>query len=539
MPYQTLYLKYRSQRFADLVGQDAIARTLQTAVEQGRVAHAYLFSGVRGTGKTSTARILAKAINCLNRQGAEPCGECAACVEITSGAAVDLIEIDAASNRGIDEIRDLRDRVKYLPASLRVKVYIIDEAHMLTTEAFNALLKTLEEPPAHVVFVLATTEPHKIPLTVASRTQRFDFRRIDTAAIAARLAQIAQAEAVTVEPAALALLARMAQGSMRDGITLLDQLLSRGPESLTVERTRELLGLADPDLLVDLLTAVTSGDAAATLSRLQTFYDAGGDIRQLVRGFMQAIREAALRSVGYRQEEGFGGSVGQRLEKIGRTAGSAGLLELWKGLMEMEPELRKGADARLLLELTLLQRMQPGPSARVETAGAVAVAGPPSAPSPAKVTPVSAPPPPVPSPAGGGGTLGAPSTASGAGMVMPGLDPRWEAMKQRLPLPLASLLKDARLAGAGDGVVRIEFRYPAHLEQMQRPEKKEMLTAAVHEVFGADVRVVLAAGEGQAAPVASPPAAAPPKRSVAEDPIVKDAMNRFDAVSVKVVPRER
>src|SRR5437879_8735125 len=201
MAYQTLYLKYRSQTFADLVGQDPIAKTLKNAVEQGRVAHAYLFSGVRGTGKTSTARILAKAINCLDRSGAEPCGVCAACVEVGTGAAVDLIEIDAASNRGIDEIRDLRERVKYLPASLKVKVYIIDEAHMLTPEAFNALLKTLEEPPVHVMFVLATTEPHKIPLTVASRCQRFDFRRIETPALAARLAMIVEAEGVQVDPA--------------------------------------------------------------------------------------------------------------------------------------------------------------------------------------------------------------------------------------------------------------------------------------------------------------------------------------------------
>jgi len=242
MAYQTLYLKYRSQKFGDLVGQDAIAQTLRNAVEQGRVAHAYLFSGVRGTGKTSTARILAKAINCLDRRGAEPCGVCANCVEIGSGAAVDLIEIDAASNRGIDEIRDLRERVKYLPATLKVKVYIIDEAHMLTTEAFNALLKTLEEPPAHVVFVLATTEPHKIPLTVASRCQRFDFRRIDTGAIAAHLASIVEHEQVKVDPQSLALLARLARGSMRDGITLLDQLISQGGGELTVQKAHEPLG---------------------------------------------------------------------------------------------------------------------------------------------------------------------------------------------------------------------------------------------------------------------------------------------------------
>src|SRR5207244_908355 len=279
MAYQTLYLKYRSQRFGDLVGQDAIAQTLRNAVEQGRVAHAYLFCGVRGTGKTSTARILAKAINCLDRRGAEPCGVCANCVEIGSGAAVDLIEIDAASNRGIDEIRDLRERVKYLPATLKVKVYIIDEAHMLTTEAFNALLKTLEEPPAHVVFVLATTEPHKIPLTVASRCQRFDFRRID------------------------------------------------------------------PDTLVRLLAVVTEGDGAKTLGELQRFYDAGGDVRQLVRGLLGAIREAALLSVGYQDAESLGGAASAGLERIGRAAGRNALLSLWKGLMEMEPEVRKGADA--------------------------------------------------------------------------------------------------------------------------------------------------------------------------------------------------
>src|SRR5713101_4131478 len=216
MPYQTLYLKYRSQRFADLVGQDAIARTLQNAVEQGRVAHAYLFSGVRGTGKTSTARILAKAVNCLNRQGAEPCGECAACVEIASGAAVDLIEIDAASNRGIDEIRELRDRVKYLPASLRVKVYIIDEAHMLTAESFNALLKTLEEPPPHVVFVLCTTEAQKVPLTVLGRCQQFPFRRLSEEVIGERLGLIASREGISIDLEALALLARTSEGSMRD-----------------------------------------------------------------------------------------------------------------------------------------------------------------------------------------------------------------------------------------------------------------------------------------------------------------------------------
>jgi len=511
MAYQTLYLKYRSQKFGELVGQDAIAQTLKNAVGQSRVAHAYLFSGVRGTGKTSTARILAKAINCLNLQGAEPCGVCANCVEIGSGAAVDLIEIDAASNRGIDEIRDLRERVKYLPAVLKVKVYIIDEAHMLTTEAFNALLKTLEEPPAHVVFVLATTEPHKIPLTVASRCQRFDFRRIETGAIAARLAMIVDQEQVRVDPQSLALLARLARGSMRDGITLLDQLISQGGEELTVQKTHELLGLADPDTLVRLLGSITEGDAAQTLGQLQTFYDAGGDVRQLVRGLLGVIREAALLSVGYRDEQGLGGAPSAALDKIGRGAGRNALLNLWKGLMEMEPELRKGADARLLLEVTLLQNMsQPVPLVVTPAAPAIELAGGERVIEPAM----------------------APAEATG------GTDGRWDALKNRLPKPVASLLMDAQLAAVREGLVRVEFRYPAHAELMQKPSNRETLLAAVRDIFGPDARLELVAADKPATAAAGPPAGRP-SASIADDPLVKEAMNRFDATNVRVTPRGR
>ena len=510
MAYQTLYLKYRSQKFGDLVGQDAIAQTLRNAVEQGRVAHAYLFSGVRGTGKTSTARILAKAINCLDLKGAEPCGVCTNCVEIGTGAAVDLIEIDAASNRGIDEIRDLRERVKYLPATLRVKVYIIDEAHMLTTEAFNALLKTLEEPPAHVVFVLATTEPHKIPLTVASRCQRFDFRRIDTGAIAAHLASIVEDEQVKVDPQSLALLARLARGSMRDGITLLDQLISQGGEELTVQKTHELLGLADPDTLVRLLALVTEGDAAKTLGELQKFYDAGGDVRQLVRGLLGAIREAALLSVGYRDAESLGGAASAGLEKIGRAAGRNALLAMWKGLMEMEPELRKGADARLLLEVTLLSNM--------------------TRPIPATV-PVAAP----TAEAVGGERLIEPAMDAQPEVLGP--DPRWDALKQKLPKPVGSLLIQARLASATDGLVRIEFQYSTHAELMQKASNRDTLLGAIREIFGPDARVELLAGEKGSATAA--PAPGRPAASIADDPLVKEAMNRFDATNVRVTPRGR
>jgi DNA polymerase III subunit gamma/tau len=531
MAYQTLYLKYRSQKFGDLVGQDAIAQTLKNAVEQGRVAHAYLFSGVRGTGKTSTARILARAINCLDRQGTEPCGVCSSCVEIGTGAAVDLIEIDAASNRGIDEIRDLRERVKYLPAVLKIKVYIIDEAHMLTTEAFNALLKTLEEPPAHVVFVLATTEPHKIPLTVASRCQRFDFRRIETSAIAARLAMIVEREGVRVEPQVLALLARLARGSMRDGITLLDQLISQGAEELTLQKTHELLGLADPDTLVRLLGQVTEGDGAGALAELQRFYDAGGDVRQLVRGLLGTIREAALLSVGYRDPEGLGDTPSAALEKVGRSAGRQALLNLWKGLMEMEPELRKGADARLLLEVTLLQNMsqampaaasvaRPAPAASLDRKLAAAARADVEAAAAATAIPAGA------------------QVAAGGMVATPaGADARWEALKSRLPKPVGSLLMDARLASVRDGQVRVEFRYPAHAELMQKASNRETLLAAVREVFGPDARLELVAADKPALPVPVQPERS--TTSIADDPLVKEAMNRFDATNVRVTPRGR
>ena len=552
MAYQTLYLKYRSQTFADLVGQDPIARTLSNAVEQDRVAHAYLFCGVRGTGKTSTARILARAINCLDRKGAEPCGVCAACVEVGSGAAVDLVEIDAASNRGIDEIRDLRERVKYLPASLKVKVYIIDEAHMLTPEAFNALLKTLEEPPAHVLFVLATTEPHKIPLTVVSRCQRFDFRRIETESIATHLASIVTREGVKVDPASLALIARLGQGSMRDGVTLLDQLISQGVSELTVERTRELLGLADPQTLVEILAAAVSDDAAGVLGRLQAFYDAGGDVRQLVRGLLSAIREAAMLSVGYREGEGLGQATAARLEKIARAAGRRQLLALWKGLMEMEPELRKGADARLLLEVTLLQGMSEatGSAAERPVAERPAVAGPPLArrmPT-ADRSAVEGPlvaqrPPTADRPAvepEEGGAIERPlelAEPAAAGL-------QFEALKQKLPRHVSSLLMDARLASAAGGAIRIEFRYPTHLDLMQRADKRELLAAAAREVFGPESRVELgvetrpAEAAGESPERSQAPARSQPGRSLAEDPLVRDAMNRFDAVNVRVTPNQ-
>src|ERR1700716_961069 len=272
--YQSLYRKYRSQTFGDLVGQEAASRALQGAIIGGRVSHAYLFSGTRGTGKTSTARLLAKAVNCLRRSAgsSEPCNACDSCVQLQNGSALDLIEIDAASNRGIDEIRDLREKVNLAPALGRKKVYIIDEAHMLTTEAFNALLKTLEEPPEHVVFILCTTEANKVPLTVLGRCQQFVFRRHSEEQITSRLRHIATREEILVDEDALRLLARVAQGSMRDAIELLDHLVPLAQGRITLEGARELLVIADPSQLESLFDQVLRGQPVQALLALSRIY---------------------------------------------------------------------------------------------------------------------------------------------------------------------------------------------------------------------------------------------------------------------------
>ncbi|MDR0358757.1 MAG: DNA polymerase III subunit gamma/tau, partial [bacterium] len=300
MTYQSLYRKYRSQTFADVVGQDAITRTLRGAIVSGRASHAYLFSGTRGTGKTSTARLLAKALNCSGRapDDAEPCNECESCLAIGAGASLDLIEIDAASNRGIDEIRDLREKVNLAPSRAGGrKVYIIDEAHMLTAEAFNALLKTLEEPPEHVVFVLCTTEANRIPPTVLGRCQQFQFRRFTDEQIVGRLRHIAEREDVQVEPGALALAAHVAQGSMRDAIGLLDQLVPLADGTITEATARDLLGMVDPGRVGELLDLVLAGRAGEALAALSQTYEGGAELRQVVRGLMETCRDRLVGAI--------------------------------------------------------------------------------------------------------------------------------------------------------------------------------------------------------------------------------------------------
>jgi DNA polymerase-3 subunit gamma/tau len=298
MATQALYRKWRSRTFDEVIGQEHVTRTLQNALATDRVAHAYLFTGPRGTGKTTTARLLAKAVNCLGEGDTKPCGVCSICRAVDEGRLLDMIEIDAASNRGIDEIRDLREKVGFRPGEARVKFYIIDEVHMLTDPAFNALLKTLEEPPPHVIFVLATTEPHKIPATIVSRCQRFDFRRIPLSEINRWLAHIAEAEGLKVEPAALEYIARQGGGSMRDAISLLDQLTAYGSDTITLTQVQTVLGAVASQVVIELADSLIDGDLARGLDVINRVVGDGTEPRQFTREFVEYLRGLLLLKMG-------------------------------------------------------------------------------------------------------------------------------------------------------------------------------------------------------------------------------------------------
>lgn len=297
MTYVVLARKWRPQSFEELTGQGHVARTLQNAIESGRIPHAILLTGPRGVGKTSSARIISMALNCEHGPTPTPCGVCQACIEVKSGRSVDILEIDGASNRGINEIRELRDSVQYAPSRDRYKVYIIDEVHMLTTEAFNALLKTLEEPPPHVVFIFATTEPQKIPVTILSRCQRFDFRQINLPDLIHRLDHILKAEGIEAEPEALHMIARQAAGGMRDALSLLDQVISSSDGHITVERTADLLGAADRRQLFLLSEAVIRRDSATALTTLQHVLSRGTDVSWFASEFAAHIRDLTVLAV--------------------------------------------------------------------------------------------------------------------------------------------------------------------------------------------------------------------------------------------------
>ncbi|MBO1199738.1 DNA polymerase III subunit gamma/tau [Staphylococcus simiae] len=294
MNYQALYRMYRPQSFDDVVGQEHVTKTLKNAISKNKQSHAYIFSGPRGTGKTSIAKVFAKAINCLNSTDGEPCNECAICTGITQGTNSDVIEIDAASNNGVDEIRNIRDKVKYAPSESKYKVYIIDEVHMLTTGAFNALLKTLEEPPAHAIFILATTEPHKIPPTIISRAQRFDFKAISISQIVERLRYVADAQHLDYENNALEFIAKASEGGMRDALSIMDQAIAFGDGHLTLQDALNVTGSVHDEALNQLFEEIVKGDVQAAFQRYHHFIAEGKEVNRLINDMIYFVRDTIM-----------------------------------------------------------------------------------------------------------------------------------------------------------------------------------------------------------------------------------------------------
>ena len=378
-----LYRRYRPQTFAAIVGQEHVTRTLRNAIANGQVAHAYLLAGSRGIGKTTIARLIAKAVNCTKAKDGEPCDMCESCVAVRDGRFLDLIEIDAASNRGIDEMRDLREKVRFAPSMGQYKVYVIDEAHQLTSEAFNALLKTLEEPPPHAIFVLATTEAGKIPGTIVSRTQRFDLRRIPYKGVVAQLAAICQQEKLTCEPSALEAIARHAQGSLRDAESILDMVATFSDGKVTLADVDELLGISEWEETSALFDALAANDGAAGVRLVGKLVDDGRDLRLFVRRALDHMRAlVSVSSIGKVPETASEG-VAAKLKEQSPKFTLERLARIAKRLLETEQQLKTSEGTPLPLELAILDL--------VTLAGTSAPSGAPVPPQSTRSAPAAAP----------------------------------------------------------------------------------------------------------------------------------------------------
>lgn len=544
MSYVALYRKYRSQTFQDVIGQDHITRTLQNAIRQGKIGHAYLFCGTRGTGKTTTARLLAKALNCENGPTPEPCNKCTACVSINEGGAVDIIEMDAASHRGVLDVKAIRDNVKFPPMSLRYKVFIIDEAHQLSSDAKDAFLKTLEEPPPHAIFILATTEPHNIPITIRSRCQQFDFRRGSISDIRSRLKHVCETEGIEVEDEALDIVAMDADGSYRDSLSLLEQVLAYTDGRLTPSDVYTVLGTVTQDFLFRMADMIASGDEAGAFDAARESAESGKDLRQLMRSVADHFRNLLYATVTSEKESrAFSADVLNRLREQAGRFDKGKLLRTIEIFSEMEQNARFSERHKLLLEMALLKA--------IETAKGIApqpVYVPPSEPAPAPARP-SAPPKPAPKPKpvetrpADDETPPAPTRqAPVAGeQKLPEFDTirqKWNVVLQTMKgisVVAQALVAEAVPAGMRDGSIVLQFKHLGQAKIMESEPskaKKKALQTAIERVFGvANVGVICEVARQEAPapePEPEPEYATPTLIDPAEDNALQDVLDIFN-----------
>jgi len=540
---QALYRRWRPQTFEEVIGQEHVTRTLQNALRDGRVAHAYLFTGPRGTGKTSVARILAKAVNCLAEDEVKPCNRCAVCRSITEGRSLDLIEIDAASNTGVDDVRDLREKVGFSPTECRYKVYIIDEVHMLSTAAFNALLKTLEEPPPHVIFVLATTEVHKVLPTILSRCQRFDFHRLSLKHLVGKLRKICQAEGIQTAPGVLELIARSATGSFRDAESILDQLVAFTGGKITLEDVQSLLGTVAEEAVQGLVDHLISGDLQAGLHLINAVVDEGADPRQFTRQLLEYLRGLLLLQAGNEGLLTVPEATLTRMRQQVRVLSPARLVSIMRCFNDALAGMRPGWQLQLPLEMAFVEAVLSGeakPAAADEEQADRAAA--PSKPVPSQVAGEK----------GASYSTRVTMTASPGGESEPAeeqpklqqagaiglqvVQSQWPDVLKAVRAQnrsVEALLKDCRPVSVEGDTVVLGFPYPFHKQRIEDPRGKAVVEAALHRVLGGvrRIRCVLVEKEGRSQERQVPRTT---RDLVADDPVIKAAVEKYGAEIAEV-----
>src|SRR5210317_1480451 len=552
MAYLVLARKWRPQNFVDLIGQEHVSQTLANAIRSGRIHHAFLFTGARGVGKTSAARILAKALNCDEGLSDQPCGSCSSCTEITAGQGLDVIEIDGASNTGVDDVRELRENIRYLPNRSRFKIFIIDEVHMLSTNAFNALLKTLEEPPEHAKFIFATTEPHKIPITILSRCQRFDFRKIPLAKVAERLREIAAAEELTISDRSLGLIARQGEGSMRDALSSFDQVLAFSGDQVEDEAVQTLLGMVDRRLLLDTVEAILRRDSRRALESAHRVDQLGLALRRFTQDLLEMFRGMVICKVVDEPAELLD-MVGDELKELKLLAEDASLEDLQRIvtlLMKTQLELVNSNSPLLALEMSLVRLATLAPSQDLgklikhiesleKRLGAAPLTNTQSAPQRTAPQPTSTPPPPK-----------KPDAPVATSTVSKGWQGLVEQVKQSRPM-LGSVLEHGRLLKLEIPVIEIGYAKGSFMiSQLQEQEISQDLEVLTTEYFGQPVKLrILAVDIEQQS--AAPPSLVEERetketdrmRRLREDamehPALKSVQNIFKGEIKKVIPIDK